>query len=627
MISVDTSKQTSASSSPLSMGTDIKEEGGSTLSFSELLKGVSSKKDDKEIQNGALILSLTDTKDVKTSKDTKIDTLLSLLKGEASLETELEPVEINPKLTSALSVDELKGLIKDAKEYLKGQILQSEGFKKSEIAALPKTLKGLAAVAKKFDINISKITMEEVQGDVKVAAKGEIKISTPEAKIAITAKEQAVVKEDVKSTKGELKELLKKDFRTEKHTEQKSDVKEDNKPVAVKRTDIKEETKSVAVKRTDVKEETKSVAVKRTDIKEETKSVAVKRTDVKEETKSVAVKRTDIKEENKKAVSSNNAVKVIDKKDVNTDETEVVSDDIDVRIKAKSSKPSISSKQIQDVPDDVKQSEQIKTEQSRQEIIKELPKAIKSEPLFKVQASKEITTEQLVNTKAAATEVKAPKQKAQETLKMLLRGDKAIKSEGNMTADFSVATARVIAPKATTEASKSLESLLNNDPSDNAQKLDGANVSKADSFEVKLNEAKQMTKYLSSDVKNAIEDYKSPFTRIKVQLNPQRLGEVDLTIVQRGKNLHINLSSNNAAINTLSMNVNDLKMQLSSNGINNATLNFNNNSQDSESGFNGQQQQNSHREKEAKNEYEHFEIEEKNEEILSSLEIVVPYYV
>ena len=210
---------------------------------------------------------------------------------------------------------------------------------------------------------------------------------------------------------------------------------------------------------------------------------------------------------------------------------------------------------------------------------------------------------------------------------MLLRGDKAIKSEGNMTADFSVATARVIAPKATTEASKSLESLLNNDPSDNAQKLDGANVSKADSFEVKLNEAKQMTKYLSSDVKNAIEDYKSPFTRIKVQLNPQRLGEVDLTIVQRGKNLHINLSSNNAAINTLSMNVNDLKMQLSSNGINNATLNFNNNSQDSESGFNGQQQQNSHREKEAKNEYEHFEIEEKNEEILSSLEIVVPYYV
>ena len=573
MISVDTSKQTSASSSPLSLATDTKEEGGFTLSFSELLKGVSGKKDDKEIKNGALVLSLTDTKDVKISKDAKVGTLLSLLKGEASLEIELEPVEINPKLTSVLSIDELKGLIKDAKEYLKDQILQSEGFKKSEIAALPKTLKGLAAVAKKFDIDISKITIEEVQGDVKVATKGERKISTPEAKIVIIAKEQGPVKEDVKSTKGELRELLRKDFKSKKHIEQKSDIKEDNKSVSVKRTEIKEDNKSVAVKR------------------------------------------TDITEENKKAVSSNNAV--------NLDETEVAIDDIDVKIKVKSSKPSISSKQIQDVPDDIKQSEQIKIEQSRQEVIKELPKAIKSEPLFKAQASKEITTEQLVNTKAVAIEVKAPKQKAEETLKMLLRGDKAVKSEGNITADFSVATARVIAPQATTEVSKSLESLLNNDPSDTTQKIDGANVSKADSFEVKLNEAKQMTKYLSVDVKNAIEDYKSPFTRIKVQLNPQRLGEVDLTIVQRGKNLHINLSSNNAAINALSMNVNDLKVQLTSNGINNASLNFSNNS---ESGQNSHEQQNSQHQREAKEEYDYFENEEENEEVLSSLEIVVPDY-
>ena len=51
---------------------------------------------------------------------------------------------------------------------------------------------------------------------------------------------------------------------------------------------------------------------------------------------------------------------------------------------------------------------------------------------------------------------------------------------------------------------------------------------------MKLNEAKQMIKYLAPDVKSAIEDYKSPFTRVKLQLNPQKLGEVDLTIVQRG---------------------------------------------------------------------------------------------
>ena len=93
-----------------------------------------------------------------------------------------------------------------------------------------------------------------------------------------------------------------------------------------------------------------------------------------------------------------------------------------------------------------------------------------------------------------------------------------------------------------------------------------------------------MVKYLSQDVKSAINDYKSPFTRVQVQLHPQKLGEIDLTVVQRGKNLHINLSSNNAAVNTLAMNANDLKVQLNNNGINNASLNFNSNPQGDNSG-------------------------------------------
>jgi flagellar hook-length control protein FliK len=194
----------------------------------------------------------------------------------------------------------------------------------------------------------------------------------------------------------------------------------------------------------------------------------------------------------------------------------------------------------------------------------------------------------------------------------------------NLTADFSVATARVIAPQATTQAAKSLEQLLRGDASETQSKTDGLNVHKADSFEVKLNEAKQMIKYLSQDVKTAIEDYKSPFTRVKVQLNPQKLGEVDLTVVQRGKNLHVSLSSNNAAINTLAMNANELRAQLSNSGINNATLNFNN--QDGSSSQAGQQEQHRQREQRAHDEYSYFENEEQSEEILSSLEIVVPNY-
>ena len=276
--------------------------------------------------------------------------------------------------------------------------------------------------------------------------------------------------------------------------------------------------------------------------------------------------------------------------------------------------------------DTQEQIQQVKTAK-----VKESLPIAKDTLLFKAQTTKEVTTEQLVQVRSNSLtthEVNKPKIKADETLKLLLRGEKVAKKESNgLSADFSVATARVIAPTATTDASKSLESLLRGDQSENTQslKIDGFNVPKADSLDIKLHEAKQMTKYISQDVKTAIEDYKSPFTRVKVQLNPERLGAVELTVVQRGKNLHINLSSNNAAINALAVNANDLKVQLTNNGINNASLNFNNNSQSSQGNFSGQGQ-NPGQQKEASREYNYFESEESSEEILNSLEIVVPDY-
>jgi len=260
---------------------------------------------------------------------------------------------------------------------------------------------------------------------------------------------------------------------------------------------------------------------------------------------------------------------------------------------------------------------------------------LKSMPLFKAQSSKEYTTEQYVHVKANSNikiEEKTPKERADETLRLLLRGEKPQQSSSNLTADFSVATAKVIAPRAIEESTRNLEKLLHstsessNESSSNS-KIESLVSAKADSFEVKLNEAKQMIKYLAPDVKSAIEDYKSPFTRVKLQLNPQKLGDVDLTIVQRGKNLHVNLSSNNAAINALAMNASELRTQLSNSGINNATLNFNNQSDGSNSNASQQQQHNRQNEQKAHKEYNYFDNEDANEEVLSSLEIVVPQYI
>jgi len=261
---------------------------------------------------------------------------------------------------------------------------------------------------------------------------------------------------------------------------------------------------------------------------------------------------------------------------------------------------------------------------------KDLPKEVLTQPIFKIINKKQFSTEELIQArdiKDIKNEPKSKKDNVNDTLRLLLSGEKVEKNNTSLNSEISVASAKVILPDMKSETTKGLESLLNIEPSESSNKSETLiSTHKSDSLEVKLNEAKQMVKYLSQDVKQAIDDYKSPFTRIKVQLNPQKLGEVDLTVIQRGKNLVVNLSSNNSAINTLAMNVNDLRTQLNNNGINNATLNFNNNSQSEQQNSFGNQQGHQHEQKQAQREYNYFDNEEQNEEILSSLEIVVPNY-
>ena len=168
------------------------------------------------------------------------------------------------------------------------------------------------------------------------------------------------------------------------------------------------------------------------------------------------------------------------------------------------------------------------------------------------------------------------------------------------------------APKET----NALEELLRGETTHHENKVHMQKT--ADTLDVKIHEAKQMMKYLSQDIKRAIDEYKPPFSRVKVKLNPQRLGEMDLTVVQRGKNVHINLSSNNAALNVLTNNLHELRTQLNQNGINNATFNFN-------SDAHNQQQQKEQRQ--GRKQYEYFVNEEENEEQSRSLEIIVPRYI
>ena len=144
-------------------------------------------------------------------------------------------------------------------------------------------------------------------------------------------------------------------------------------------------------------------------------------------------------------------------------------------------------------------------------------------------------------------------------------------------------------------------------------------IKSSDSLDVKMHEAKQMMRYLGEDIKRAIDDYKPPFTRVSLKLNPRHLGELAMTVVQRGKKVHVNLSSNNAALNLLVNNLPELKVQLNQNGIQNASFSFN--------ASTSQEQNQKERHKEEHSKAYFVKQDEENEESLHSLEIIIPRYI
>lgn len=53
----------------------------------------------------------------------------------------------------------------------------------------------------------------------------------------------------------------------------------------------------------------------------------------------------------------------------------------------------------------------------------------------------------------------------------------------------------------------------------------------------------------SETLRDQIQSYKPPITRFNITLNPLNLGEVEITMVNRGNNLHVNFNSNTATMN------------------------------------------------------------------------------
>jgi flagellar hook-length control protein FliK len=174
----------------------------------------------------------------------------------------------------------------------------------------------------------------------------------------------------------------------------------------------------------------------------------------------------------------------------------------------------------------------------------------------------------------------------------------------------------------TVEAEQESETVANKSSSESTTSTNNTQAKgdiapvKADSLQVKMAEARQLVSQLSADVKEAMETYKPPFTKLSMKLTPERLGEIDVMMVQRGNNVHINLTSNGGALGILQQNSADLKEALSSAGLSDATMNFSSNGENR-----NQEQQQKH------STSEQYAEMAKLMEDLDELEIIVPKYV
>lgn len=109
--------------------------------------------------------------------------------------------------------------------------------------------------------------------------------------------------------------------------------------------------------------------------------------------------------------------------------------------------------------------------------------------------------------------------------------------------------------------------------------LDELNSLVKDLNKVTQNNARNITpketlQYFSQDLKEAVDQYKAPITKLSITLNPNNLGEVEVTLIQRGNNLHINFNFNTNAMNLFIQNQAEFKNSLVNMGFTGLEMNF-----------------------------------------------------
>ena len=90
-------------------------------------------------------------------------------------------------------------------------------------------------------------------------------------------------------------------------------------------------------------------------------------------------------------------------------------------------------------------------------------------------------------------------------------------------------------------------------------------------------QAKETIKHFNQNLDEAIKNYKPPVSKINIELNPQNLGKVEVSIIKRGNNIQVHLNTDQNNIAMFQTNQAEFRQALSNIGFTNIDMSFNSN--------------------------------------------------
>lgn len=519
----------------------------------------------------------------------------------------------------------------------------------------PKTLKDIVELSNKMQLNLQKITIVEEKA---IEEKFPLKEIIPQTSL-VSTKKQSKVKQN--KTNNIFNAILQdKDFiqqKVKKQNPQQATIQEKNNK---KETITQSPTNEILAN--NLKTTTKKDSKNTLDSKE-IKELNINPKEVKSENSQAEIKSVEIKSKDKKVEKQENhsiATKTPKEETKNQSTTKQASIEIQAE-KIKSNKPESTNTNA----------ETKNTANSIQEN-KELPKEALLNPKeieTKIQSSKnnEIEPKNSKNTKSTESQtttnpitIKEDKESKEDKNK---NSSKITKQEDKYTSIKQDIKEEII-QKYSDNQIQTKEEMQKSDEQrflDNLLKIETPQKSKQSPQITKIEEGKEHKEknnkihqeiyqtsiqnqsfesfnpkntflHFSDKLRDALQNYKPPITKISLELNPENLGSVELTITKMGDKVNIQIGSNQTALQLFMQNAQEFKIQLNNVGFNEVTMDFKDTSGNSFSQNNGgnfgnsqQQNPNQHQKRNENGLYIYKQAEESNLEI-SHLDLSFSYY-